>query len=110
MAICYWEQCYRWLEFLKVIGTKLLDEFAELHSNIRSQLSMWIHEVEEFEWNSPNDIKARYAQASFLAENRVVFNIKGNNYRIDTKINFNSKVVLIKRIGTHAEYSKWKFK
>ena len=94
---------------MKVIGKKRLLDFAEQHSDIRPQLFAWVYEVEDFEWSSPNDIKARYAQASFLAENRVVFNIKGNNYRIDTKISYKNKVVLIKRIGTHAEYSKWKF-
>ncbi len=98
---------YEW--YLKVIGKKILDDFSKEHSDVRSQMKAWIYEAEEADWHSPLDIKARYAHASFLADNRVVFNLKGNKYRLDTKVNYKSKVVLIKRIGTHSEYSKWKF-
>lgn len=94
---------------MTVVGKELLFEFGKIHSNVRSQLSAWLYEVEDAEWRTPNDIKARFAHSSFLADNRVVFNLKGKKYRLDTKINYQAKVVLIKRIGTHAEYSKWKF-
>ena len=64
--------------------------------------------MEEAEWKGSADVKARYPTASFLSDNRVIFNIKGNKFRLETKINYDVKVVLAKRIGTHAEYSKWK--
>ncbi|GAX62047.1 hypothetical protein SCALIN_C28_0249 [Candidatus Scalindua japonica] len=67
-----------------------------------------LNEAEEADWKCSQDIKQRYASASFLADNIVVFNIKGNDYRIVAKINYPSKSVLIKRIGTHSEYSKWR--
>jgi mRNA interferase HigB len=58
-------------------------------------------------WTGPADIKARYPSASFLDDNRVIFNIKGNTYRIETKVSYEITVVLIKRVGTHAKYFKW---
>ena len=78
-------------------------------ADVVAQLNAWLCEVEEAHRQTPNDIRARYAHASFLANNRVVFNLKGNKYRLDTRISFKNQVVYVKRIGTHAEYSKWEF-
>lgn len=92
-----------------VIGVGKLKEFGHLHGDVRSQLDTWRCEAEEAAWRTPSDIKARYSSASFLADNRVIFNIKGNRYRLDTHIAYHLQTVIIKRIGTHAEYSKWDF-
>lgn len=92
---------------MKVLGKEKLDEFANEHSDVRGQLAAWIAEAESESWKSPAEIRARYATASFLSDNRVIFNIKGNRYRLEVKIAYKSGVVLVKRIGTHAEYSKW---
>ena len=94
---------------MKVVGRRRLERFRQRHADARSQIDAWLHEAEEAEWETPNDIKARYADASFLPDNRVIFNLKGNNYRLDTKVNYKNRTVLIKRIGTHAEYDKWTF-
>lgn len=51
----------------------------------------------------------RFPHASILSENRVIFNIKGNRYRLEVKVSYVAQVIFIKRIGTHAEYSKWTF-
>jgi len=93
---------------MRLVGRQVLDDFAGGHAEIRSPLSAWICEVEEADWRGPADIKARYPSASFLSENRAIFNIKGNKYRVETKVNYSLQVVLATRIGTHAEYSKWK--
>lgn len=93
---------------MRLVGKDLLTEFAVQHAEIRSPLDAWICEIEEADWSGPADIKARYPNASILSENRAVFNIKGNKYRIETKVNFEIKVVLVKQIGTHSEYSRWK--
>jgi mRNA interferase HigB len=93
---------------MRLVGKELLAEFAERHAAIRSSLDAWIREVEDANWSGPADIKARYPSASILSENTFVFNIKGNKYRIETKVSFEIKVVLAKQIGTHAEYLKWK--
>jgi mRNA interferase HigB len=94
---------------MRIIGRKVLDEFKRRHADARSQVDAWVAEVDDVEWDSPNDIKARFASASFLPNNRVVFNLKGNSYRLDVKVTYETKVVLIKRIGTHAEYNNWTF-
>jgi len=77
------------------------------HADVRGAIAAWRVEVEDAEWRSPADIKARYPSASILSDNRVIFNIKGNNYRLETKVNYDAKLVLITRVGTHAEYTKW---
>lgn len=94
---------------MRIVGKENIEDFSRSHADARSQLASWLNEAEEAEWQKPNDIKVRYPHASLLAGNRVIFNIKGNNYRIDTKISYKFQVVQIIRIGTHAEYAKWKF-
>ncbi len=94
---------------MKVIGRKLLDDFIRQHADARSQVNTWILEAEEAQWKNTHDIRARYTHASFVGDNRVVFNIVGNNYRLDVKIDFGRQLILIKRIGTHSEYNRWRF-
>jgi mRNA interferase HigB len=92
-----------------VVARERLEKFAAKHADARPQIDAWLCEVEEADWRTTNDIKARFPSASLLAENRVVFNLKGNKYRLDAKIGYEGQVVLVMRIGTHAEYSKWSF-
>ena len=92
---------------MRLVGKELLAQFAKQHAGIRGSLNAWIFEVEEANWTGPADVKARYPSASFLSDNRVIFNIKGNTYRIETKVSYEITVVLVRRVGTHAEYSKW---
>jgi mRNA interferase HigB len=94
---------------MRLVGKHKLDEFGRHHADVRPPLNAWIDEVEEEEWRGPADVRARYPSASFLSDNRVIFNIKGNKYRIETKISYEIKVVLVTWIGTHAEYSKRQF-
>ena len=93
---------------MRLVGTELLAEFAAQHADIRHALDAWICEVEDADWAGPKDIKARYPSASVLSDNRFVFNIKGNRYRIEAKVSFELKVVLVKQVGTHSEYLRWK--
>lgn len=94
---------------MRLVGKQQLDDFARRHAEIRARLDAWILEVEEAEWNGSVDIKARFPTASFLSENRVIFNIKGNKYRVEVKVSYDVKVVLVRWVGTHAEYSRKKF-
>jgi len=94
---------------MTVAGKKILLEFAAKHADVRSAIAAWVAEVEEANWTGPQDVKARYPTASFIGDKRVVFNIKGNHYRLDVQISYSTKVVLVKRVGTHAEYDTWKF-
>lgn len=93
---------------MNVIGKRILSKFSARHADVRGQLSAWLCEAEEAEWKRSQDITRKYANASFLADNTVVFKIKGNDYRLVTKVNYKNQIVIIKRIGTHAEYSRWR--
>jgi mRNA interferase HigB len=91
---------------LRVISIKILREFWERHSDCQQQLKSWFQETSKAEWKNPNEIKLEYPSASLIGDNRVVFNIKGNHYRIIVKINFEYKMVWIRFVGTHSEYDK----
>ncbi len=93
---------------MRVIGKKELYDFAQQHADVAPQIDTWISEAEEAEWRSPLELKQRYPQASILPMNQVVFNLKGNRYRLLTTISFKQQTVLVERIGTHAQYSRWK--
>lgn len=66
----------------------------------------WCEETALAAWRSPRDIKAEYASASFIGKNRVVFNLKGNDYRLIVAIAYRIGVVYVKFIGTHREYDR----
>lgn len=67
-------------------------------------MEAWYHDVKHANWKNPADIKAVYRNASFVAGNRVVFNIKGNSYRLVTAIQYDFGIVFIRFIGTHEAY------
>ncbi len=91
---------------MRVIAKKILRDFWEKHENCEQQLKSWFREVQKSVWENPNQIKEEYPTASILNNNRVVFNIKGNNYRLIVKISFEYQMVWIRFIGTHGEYDK----
>ena len=91
---------------LRIVAKKILREFWESHSDSEQQLKSWYKEASIAEWTSPKDIKREYPSASILPDNRVVFNIKGNHYRLIVKINYDYQMIWIRFIGTHAEYDK----
>jgi len=92
---------------VKVLGREVLAQFARGHAEVRSQLQAWLAEAEDSEWSSPDDVRRRFPTASVLAGDRVVFNLKGNKYRMLVRISYGARIVLILKLGTHAEYSKW---
>ena len=91
---------------MRVIAKKILRDFWESHADSEQQLKAWYHETSKAEWKNPNEIKQEYPSASILNNNRVVFNIKGNNYRLIVKVNYDYQMVWIRFIGTHSEYGK----
>jgi mRNA interferase HigB len=92
---------------MRVLGKKVLDEFKNSHADARGQLDAWLVEVENATWKTPQDIKDKHRSADFLDGNRVIFNIKGNRYRLVVQVRYQNGIVVVERIGTHAEYSKW---
>ena len=91
---------------MQLTGRLKLDAFKKTHANCRGPLDAWLKEVEKASWSRPQDIKNRYPNASFLADNRVIFNTKGNSYRLLVKVRYQNGIVLIEWVGTHAEYNK----
>lgn len=81
-------------------------DFWEVHADSEQQLKSWFQETSNAGWKTPNDVKKEYPSASILNNNRIVFNIKGNNYRLIARINYNHQMIWIRFIGTHAEYDK----
>lgn len=92
------------LRYLRVIAKKILRDFWEIHADCEQQLKSWFQEANKAEWKNPNEIKLDYPSASVLNDNRVVFNIKGNNYRLIVKLNYEYQMIWIRFIGTHAAY------
>ena len=97
---------------MRIIARKTLRQFVEKlrgskdHKAVKSALDAWFHEVLHAEWNTPADVLKAYANASIVGPDRVVFNIKGNDYRLVVAINYRHQIVFIKWIGTHGDYDK----
>ncbi|MDG1803600.1 type II toxin-antitoxin system HigB family toxin [Flavicella sp.] len=91
---------------MRIISKRVLRDFWLKHADSEQQLKSWYRETEKAQWNNINDLKTEYPNASILKENRIVFNIKGNNYRLIVKFNFEYQISWIRFIGTHAEYDK----
>jgi mRNA interferase HigB len=88
---------------MRVIAKSTLRKFWERFPDAEGALLAWFREVEKEEWDSPADMKEKYRSASIVGE-RVVFNIKGNTYRLVVWINYPFKVVYVRFVGTHEEY------
>ena len=91
---------------MRVIAKKILRDFWVKHNDCEQQLKSWYQEASSAEWKNSNEIKLAYQTASIIGDNRVVFNIKGNTYRLIIKLNFDYQMIWIRFIGTHAEYDK----
>jgi mRNA interferase HigB len=85
---------------------KTLREFWETHPNARQSLQAWHEDVRHASWQSPADIKAVYRNASIIANNRVIFNIKGNDYRLIVAVNYRFGIAYIRFVGTHGDYDR----
>lgn len=91
---------------MKIVAVGTLRSFWTVHAAAEQPLKSWFDEAKQARWRTPQDIRRHYASASFVGRNRVVFNIKGNQYRLVTAIAFNVGVVYIKFVGTRAQYDK----
>jgi len=89
---------------MRVIAKRTLREFWGKHPDAEGSLKAWFAETENASWGGPGDIKAYYRSASILRDNRAVFNICGNKYRLVVKVNYQAAIVFVRFIGTHKEY------
>jgi mRNA interferase HigB len=91
---------------MKILGKQWLDRFLRKHGDATTAISSWIAVLEGAEIGGPQDIKNLFATASFLSNNRVIFNIRGNNYRLVTVVVYIQGQLIVEWVGTHAEYDK----
>jgi mRNA interferase HigB len=97
---------------MRIIARKTLRGFVDSlignkdHKAVKSALDSWFHEVENADWHTPVDVTKSYANASVVGSDRVVFNIKGNAYRLVVAIDYGRQIVFIKWLGSHAAYDE----
>ncbi len=91
---------------MRLVGRNTLDEFANAHADARAWIESWIADTGAARWLTPQDIKNSYTSASFLHNRVVIFNVKGNRYRLEVQMAYNTGVVIVKWAGTHADYTK----
>jgi mRNA interferase HigB len=97
---------------MRIIARRTLKRFVEEragrkdHAALKAALDAWFDEVRKAHWTSSADVKRRYRTASIVSDERVVFNIKGNDYRLVVAIDYEKGIVWIKWMGTHAAYDR----
>jgi mRNA interferase HigB len=92
---------------MQVIALRTLRQFWERHAQSEAPIKVWYSQVTKADWQSPADIKRQFGSTvDFIADNRVIFDLSGNKYRLVVRVSYPFKRVLVKFIGTHAEYDK----
>lgn len=89
---------------MTIVGRDKLARFCDQHASARKPIESWLAEAETARWMTPNEIRDRHATASFLAGNIVIFNIKGNDFRLEVTVAYRTSIVVVDWIGTHAGY------
>ncbi|MCL4868988.1 MAG: type II toxin-antitoxin system HigB family toxin [Anaerolineae bacterium] len=89
---------------MRIIAQRTLKEFWQIYPDAEQPLRAWYEKTRRVIWKTPGDVKGDYRHASFLANNRVVFNIKGNHYRLVVALDYAYSVVYIRFVGTHRAY------
>jgi mRNA interferase HigB len=91
---------------MRILSRSTLRNFWESHPDVEEALKAWYYEASHATWQSPADIKSAHRNASIIRGDRVVFNVKGNKYRLIVSVRYDVGVMFIRFIGTHAEYDK----
>lgn len=89
---------------MRIVAKRTLLAFIDRHAKAEQALLAWYAEASKAAWRTPQDIKNQYSSASFIGRNRVVFNVKGNDFRLIVAVAYQVGVVYVKFVGTHAEY------
>ncbi len=90
-----------------LINEPIIDRAKRRHADARAWLTNWCHEVKSETWKDPDTVRDRFARSSILPNNRVVFRIRGNRYRLVVQINYRKGIVVVLFFGTHAEYDEF---
>lgn len=91
---------------MRIISRNTLIQYWEKFPDVEQQLKSWFDEVRNASWMSPNELKRQYRNTSIISDKRVVFNIKGNSYRLVIDVEYKLGIVFIVWLGTHKEYDK----
>jgi mRNA interferase HigB len=91
---------------MRIISRRRLVEFWETHPDAEQPLRAWYTEAKKANWRSPAEIKAVYRSVSILSNNRIVFNIKGNSYRLVVVVEYAQGKMFVRFVGTHTEYDR----
>jgi len=91
---------------VRIIARKTVQEFISRHPESKDSLEAWCAEAKRADWTSPQAVTDRYAKASIVGNNRVVFNICGNQFRLVCAVHYGAKILWIKFLGTHRDYDK----
>lgn len=93
---------------MRIIAFRTIKEFFEKseYSDSEASLRAWYHDAKAAQWKNSNELKEQFKSASIVGEGRVVFNIKGNDYRLVVSIDYEFQVIFIRFIGTHKQYDK----
>lgn len=90
----------------RIISKRTLVEFWEKHPDSKIHIETWYETVRNAKWSKPSDVKSFYAKASILKNSRIVFNIKGNEYRLVVKVEYKKQWIFVRFIGTHEQYNQ----
>ena len=91
---------------MRIIARRTIREFWHNHSDSETPLISWFKEIKKAKWKNFNELKAQFRNASIVGNDRVVFNIKGNDYRLVAAIDYEKQILWIRFIGTHKAYDK----
>ena len=91
---------------MRIIAIGTLKAFWARHPQAETPLRGWYAEASRANWSTPAQIKAAYRDASFIGNGRVIFNIKGNNYRLVVAVHYDKYRMFIRFVGTHSEYDR----
>ena len=91
---------------MRIISKRTLRAFWIRHPNAEEPLLAWYREVEKADWEKPAQVKERHGSASFVKGNRVVFNIKANDFRLIALVQYQNGILMIRFFGSHEEYDK----
>ena len=91
---------------MRIVSKKTLVNFYSIYSDSKTAIEEWYEKTKNAEWDNYAQVRQTFKSADFVGNNRIVFNIKGNQYRLITLILFRSKMVYIRFVGTHKDYDK----
>ena len=93
---------------MRLLNKEPLHKFKQQHANAKKKIESWENEIKDALWKTPYEMKQKFPTADPVGKKNTIFNICGNQYRLWVLIDYENQMVLVKKIGTHSEYEKWK--